>query len=134
MEAGIPARLTAQEGRKFGLTVGVAFLVLAAISLLRHHTLTPKILGGLGGALVLAGLVIPTLLGPVQRGWMAFAHLLSKFTTPIFMGLVYFLVVTPIALFTRAIGRQPMKHPEQDGGGFWMPPPSGGRSDMQRQF
>jgi hypothetical protein len=133
LEAGIPARLTSQEGRKFGFTVGAAFVVLAAISLWRGHTVTPKVLGGLGGALLLAGAVIPTLLGPVQRGWMSFAHLLSKFTTPIFMGVVYFLVVTPIALFTRAIGRQPMKHREKDGG-FWIPAPSGGRSDMERQF
>lgn len=134
MEAGIPARLTsAQQGRKFGFTVGIAFLVLAGIALLRHHTLSPKILGGLGGALLLGGAFVPTLMGPVERAWMGFAHLLSKFTTPIFMSLVYFLVVTPIALFTRAIGRQPMKHPEKDGG-FWIATPSGGRSDMERQF
>ena len=133
MEAGIPARLTAAQGRKFGFTVGAAFLVFAGIALWRHHTLSPKVLGGLGGALVLAAAIAPTMLGPVERAWMGLAHLLSKVTTPIFMGIVYFLVVTPIALFTRAIGRQPMKHAEKDGS-FWIPVPSGGRSDMERQF
>ena len=133
MEAGIPARLTARQGRRFGFTVGLAFAVLAGISFWRGHTITPKVLGGLGGALLLGGALVPTLLGPVERGWMRFAHLLSKVTTPLFMGIVYFLVVTPIALFTRAIGRQPMKHKETDGG-FWIAPPSGGRSDMERQF
>ena len=133
MEAGIPARLTAQQGRRFGFTVGLAFMVLAGISFWRGHTITPKVLGGLGGALLLGGALVPTLLGPVERGWMRFAHLLSKVTTPLFMGIVYFLVVTPIALFTRAIGRQPMVHKEKDGG-FWIAPPSGGRSDMERQF
>jgi len=133
LEAGIPARLTAQQGRRFGFTVGLAFMVLAGISFWRGHTITPKVLGGLGGALLLGGALVPTLLGPVERGWMRFAHLLSKVTTPLFMGIVYFLVVTPIALFTRAIGRQPMVHKEKDGG-FWIAPPSGGRSDMERQF
>jgi len=133
LEAGIPARLTAQQGRKFGFTVGAAFVVLAGISFWRGHTITPKVLGVLGGALLLGGALVPTMLGPVERGWMRLAHLISKVTTPIFMGVVYFLVVTPIALFTRAIGRQPMKHKEQNGS-LWMPTPSGGRSDMERQF
>lgn len=133
MEAGIPARLTAQEGRKFGFTVGAAFAVFAAIAFWRGHTVSWKAFAALGGALLFAGASIPTLLGPVQRGWMAFAHILSKVTTPIFMSIVYFLVITPIALFTRAIGRQPMRHAEKDGG-FWIPTQSGGRSDMERQF
>jgi hypothetical protein len=133
LEAGIPARLTSQEGRKFGFTVGLAFAAFAGIAYWRGHTVSWKVFGAVGGALLLAGGVIPTLLGPVQRGWMGFAHLLSKVTTPIVMGIVYFLVVTPIALLMRGIGRQPMKHAEQDGG-FWIPAPSGGRSDMERQF
>ena len=113
--------------------VGAAFGVLAAIAMWRGNTVSWKVLSALGGTLMLAGILIPTRLGPVLRGWMAFAHLLSKVTTPIFMGIVYFLVVTPIALFTRAIGRRPLKHAERDGG-FWTPSPSGGSSDMERQF
>lgn len=133
MEAGIPARLTAQQGRKFGFTVGIAFAVFAAIAYWRGHPLSWKVFAALGGTLLAAGAIIPTLLGPVERAWMGLAHLISKVTTPIFMGAVYFLVVTPIALFTRAIGRQPMKHAEVNGG-FWIATPSGGRSDMERQF
>jgi hypothetical protein len=113
--------------------VGAAFGVLAAIAWWRGNTMSWKVLSALGGTLMLAGTLIPTRLGPVLRGWMAFAHLLSRVTTPIFMGIVYFLVVTPIALFTRVIGRRPLQHAGKDGG-FWIPSPSGGRSDMERQF
>jgi hypothetical protein len=130
---GIPARLTAREGRRFGFIVGAAFTVLAGIAWWRGHTVSWKVLGALGGMLLLAGAVIPGRLGPVQRGWMAFARLLSKVTTPIFMGIVFFLVITPIALIMRAFGRRPMKHEEKDGS-FWVQSPSGGRSDMERQF
>ena len=133
MAEGIPARLTAREGRRFGFTVGVAFAVLAGIAWWRGHTVSWKVLGALGGALLLAGAIIPSRLGPVLRGWMAFAHRLSKVTTPIFMGIVFFLVITPIALIMRAFGRRPMKHEEKDGS-FWIQSPSGGRSDMERQF
>ena len=71
MAAGIPARLTAAQGRRFGLTVGGAFLVFAAIAWYRGHPTSTMVLGTLGGGLSLAGLVIPTLLGPVERAWIS---------------------------------------------------------------
>jgi hypothetical protein len=92
-------------------------------------------LGGLGGILIIAGLLVPTILGPVNRAWMGLAHLLSKVTTPIFMGVVYFLVITPISLVMRLAGKNPLMHPEH-GGGFWFergsekPEPN----RMERQF
>ena len=98
MAAGVPARLTAAEGRKFGLTVGIAFGVLGGILLWRGKETLSTVLLALGGVLVLAGLVVPTLLGPVERAWMGLAHLISKVTTPIFMGIVYFVVMTPIGI------------------------------------
>ncbi len=89
----------------------------------------------MGGSLALAGLIIPAHLAPVQRGWMGFAHALSKVTTPIFMGIVYFLVVTPIALIMRPFARNPLTHGESEAG-FWVPRSSedAQRSDMKRQF
>lgn len=128
----IPARLTAAQGRKFGLTVGIAFLVLAGISYWRGHIYPPRVLGGLGVVLTLAGLVVPTMLGPVERGWMRFAHLLSKITTPIFMGIVYFLVITPIALAMRGFGKNPIAAPKGATTRWIVREHS--RSDLERQF
>lgn len=142
MEDRVPARLTftASEGRKFAFPVGIAFAVLGGILLWRRPGGlfgTPVALWmvffGFAVALFIGGTVAPQSLGPVYRGWMGFAHLLSKITTPIFMGVVYFLVITPIGLFMRLIGRQPMHH-KVVGGSLWMDPPSGGRSDMEHQF
>ena len=104
MAAGIPARLTAAEGRKFGLTVGLAFAVLGGVVLWRGRQSIATVLLALGATLVLAGLVVPTRLGPVERAWMRLAHLISKVTTPIFMGIVYFLVMTPMGLVRRRMG------------------------------
>ena len=129
----IPARLTKKEGRRFGLTVGVAFLVLAGISRWRGHDLAPLLLGGVGGTLVLAGLAIPTLLGPVFRGWMALGLLISKVTTPIFMGLLYFVAITPMGLAMRAFGRHPLKVAEKNGS-FWVKHDSPPTQSMTRQF
>lgn len=132
MEAGVPARLTPAEGRKFGLTVGAAFAVLAGITWWRDNTLAMQIFGGLAGALMLAGLAIPGYLGPVFRTWMKLAHLISKVTTPIFLGLVYFVAIMPIGLIMRALGRNPMRHtPEK--GSLWQSR-STARGTMSNQF
>jgi len=132
---GIPARLTPKEGRKFGLTVGIAFLALAGISLWRGHDRVPLFLGGLGLLLTLAGLAMPGRLGPVFRAWMGFAHALSKITTPIFMGLVYFVVLTPTALLMRLFGRRPLTA-KPNGEGFWAAhdPRSNDAGSLTRQF
>ncbi len=125
-------RYTASEGRKFGVTVGLAFAVLAAISWWRGHHYPVYVLGAIAGALMLGGLLIPRQLGPVERGWMRLAVLISKVTTPLFMGLVYFLVLLPVGLVMRAFGRNAMKHrPVNDS--YWAPR-SEARGTMLNQF
>lgn len=128
------ARLTAAEGRKFGLTVGAAFLVLAAISLWRGHRIPMIVLGALGVVLVLAALIIPRQLGPVERAWMGLAEAISKVTTPIFMGAVYFLVLTPAGVVLRLVGHRALQH-QPVNGSYWQQRPAGQRTgDITRQF
>ena len=129
----VSARLTAREGRKFAFTVGIAFAVLGALSAWRGHHLPPRILWALGGLLILAGVVVPTRLTRVHTWWMALAHAISRVTAPIAVGGVYFIVLSPIGGLMRLFGRNPLRHQERDGG-FWMPAPSGGRSNLENQF
>ncbi len=135
LEARIPARLGRAELRRFGLTLGAAFLVLGGIAWWRDHLPVAIALGSLGGTLALAGVIVPAWLSPVERGWMAFAHAISKVTTPIFMGIVYFGVITPIGLISRKLGKDPLA-PHDSGGGFWVSRDieAGQRGDMKRQF
>ena len=134
MEARVPARLTPAEGRHFGLVVGGAFLVLAAVSAWRGHVIPPRILGAIGGLLVLGGLLVPAAMGPVRAGWMALAHAISRVTTPLFMGMVYYVVVTPMGFVRRRLGGNPMRNKE-NGGSYWVAHPAPPNpQDMQRQF
>lgn len=134
MATGLPARLTSAQGRRFGLTVGAAFLLFAGISWWRGHPTSTTVLGALGGGLVLAGLVIPTYLGPVERAWMKLAHVISKVTTPIVMGVMYLVVLTPVGLLRRALGGNPMVHRQHETG-YWKTRPEGQRSgNLTRQF
>ena len=134
MAAGVPARLTAAQGRRFGLTVGAAFLVFAGIAWWRGHPTTTAALATLGGLLVAGGLVIPTYLGPVERAWMKLAHLISKVTTPIVMGVMYLVVLTPVGVLRRTFGGNPMVH-EPQATSYWKSRPEGKRAgSLTRQF
>jgi Saxitoxin biosynthesis operon protein SxtJ len=134
MARGVSARLTPAEGRKFGLVVGGAFLLLGALLFWRSRETAGSIVGLLGVVLILAGLVLPTRLGPVYRGWMAFALAISKVTTPILMSVIYFLVLTPTGLLARAFGHRPLAR-SRDAASYWQSRPAGARrGDMDHQF
>jgi hypothetical protein len=130
----IPARLTAAEGRKFGATVGLAFVALAAVLWWRDHLLASRIAGGLGGALLVAALLVPSRLGVVQRGWMAFGLALSKITSPIFMSIVYIIVLTPIGILRRTIGRNPLVPVAGPDGSVWVERQPNLPKQMERLF
>jgi hypothetical protein len=132
LAARVPARLSPAEGRRFGVTVGLAFLVFAALAWWRDHRVVASVLGAVGGLLVLAAAVIPGQLGPVQRGWMGLAHAISRVTTPVFMGILYFAVLTPFGIVRRTFGRSPL-HRSRTATTFWIARPSR-RSDLTRQF
>jgi hypothetical protein len=123
-------------GRRFGLTIGTAFLLLTSALLWRDRDFAALITGGLGMFLVAAGLALPTMLGPVERAWMAMAHAISRVTTPIILGIVYFLVITPIGLVMRGLGKNPLAHEESEPGSYWISTAEGAskRGGMTRQF
>ena len=139
MAKGISTRLTSAQdaramGRKFGLTVGTAFIVLSGIVYWSGNPTVATVLAAIGGLLVLGALMVPAQLLPVERAWMALAHVMSKVTTPIVMGILYFVVFTPVGLVRRALGKNALVH-ANTGGGYWSERPAGQRgSDLDRQF
>jgi hypothetical protein len=128
------SQFTASDGRRFAFPVGTAFFVLSAVLWWRERPTPMSVMIALGGALYVAGALVPARLGPLYRSWMRLAHLISKVTTPIFMGVVYFLVLTPTGVVMRLFGRRPMKHQPTPEGGFWHRVPEEHRGDLTRQF
>jgi len=126
--------LSTAEGRKFGVTVGAAFLVITGILWWRDHPTAMLVTGSLGGALVLAGLLIPRHLGPVERAWMGLALVISKVTTPVFMAVLYFLVLLPTGAIMRLVGKRPLVHPAGEHGYWVLRDREGTTSTMDRQF
>jgi hypothetical protein len=128
----VSARLSRKQGQKFAFTLGIALLAFAAIAWLRGHAVTAIGLSGIGAVLIAAGALVPTHLGPVERTWMQLGHALSRVSTPIVMGVVYFAVITPIGLIMRAVGKNPLPgHRSADT--TWVSRERR-QSDLERQF
>jgi hypothetical protein len=137
MAEGISTGLTrapAAQGRRFGFTVGPAFFLLAAIALWRGKTTASTVFGVLGTLLVIGAAAMPAHLVPVERAWMKMAFAISKVTTPIFMGVVWFFVVTPTGVIRRALGKNQIAR-QPNAATYWVERPVGKRQgNLERQF
>ncbi|HUL01642.1 MAG TPA: SxtJ family membrane protein [Gemmatimonadales bacterium] len=127
------ARLTPNAGRRFGLTVGGALIVLAVLFWWRGRGTAAVVLLAIGCTLVVAGALAPARLGPVYTIWMGIGKAISKVTTPIILGILYFLIVTPLGIVMRLVGRDPLRRALRDDS-YWTSVPSGGRSNLDNQF
>jgi hypothetical protein len=77
------------------------------------------------------------LLGPLNRAWRRLALLLSKIMTPLVMGLLFFVVLTPIGIVMRLAGNDPLRlRFERDRPSYWLdrPAPTERQYSMTRQF
>ncbi|HKY60115.1 MAG TPA: SxtJ family membrane protein [Gemmatimonadota bacterium] len=133
MEKAAAARLTAAEGRRFAFTLAPAFVAIAGLAWWRQEPRIAIALVTIGAVLAVAGVTIPRHLGPVQRGWMGMARAISKVTTPILLGIVYYGVITPMGLVRRTVGRTPLRR-SMDAPTWWVSRRDTPRSDLDRQF
>lgn len=128
---------TAARGRRFAFTIAAAFAVIALITGWRDRETIASVTGGIAALILGAGVIAPSRLEPVENGWMKLAHGLSRITTPIFMGIVYFVVLTPAGLIRRTFGSNPLVHRDENGS-YWEARPSREREAqrlrMERQF
>jgi Saxitoxin biosynthesis operon protein SxtJ len=123
---------SASDGRRFAFPVGVAFLLLSGVLLWREKDTAFPIIAGIGAVLLVAGAIAPARLGPLYRAWMRMALVISRVTTPIFLGVVYFAVLTPTGLLMRLFGKRPTVHALEEQS-YWRRTAST-RSDLNRQF
>ena len=90
--------------RQFGLLAGAILAAAAAWPVLRGGKLR---LGLLAVGFLLAGiaLVWPRLLKPVNRLWQRLGIALGRVTNPLVAGLLFLVVITPLGLLLRRMGR-----------------------------
>jgi len=65
----------------------------------------------------LLALIHPSWLRGIYRGWMRFGLLASRVMTPLLLGIVFFVMISPMAMVRRLMGKDPMQRaldPDQD--------------------
>lgn len=93
--------------RGFGFVFAVASLVVAAILWWIDSAYWPWAIGASAAFLALA-LVFPKALAPLNKVWTLFGLLLHRIVSPLVMGFMFFVVVTPIGLLLGRLGKRPL--------------------------
>ena len=82
---------------------------------------------------LILGLINSRILTPLNFLWFKFGILLGKIISPIVMGLVFFLVVTPTGLIMRALKKDLLNLKKKDSKSYWINR-NNSKSDMKNQF
>ena len=131
-----PEEIQGSSNRSFGLVFAGFFAIVG---------LFPLVAGGpirywallTGAVFLLLGLALPSVLGPLCRLWMKFGQLLHRIVSPIVLGIMFFLVVTPIGLLMRLAGKDPLRLKfDREAGSYWIArePPGPAPESLRDQF
>ncbi|MFN0085081.1 MAG: SxtJ family membrane protein [Blastocatellia bacterium] len=117
-----PSKSSFREEREFGLLVGAVLIGLGSWWTYRNHWRTAATAFlAIGAVLVLFGLLFPKALALPNRAWMGLAGLMAMVTTPILLGLIFFLVIMPIGVIKRATGWDPLRRRAPSSPSYWTP-------------
>jgi hypothetical protein len=95
--------------REFGLTTGAAIVIIFGLFfpwiLELNWPVWPWVVAA---PLWLLALVRPLWLRWIYRAWMRFGLLASRVMTPLVLGIVFFVMISPMAMVRRLMGKDPM--------------------------
>jgi len=114
-----------------GVFTAIALLPLVHGGAVRLWALVPAAI------FLLVALVAPSILGPLNRLWLKFGLLLHKILSPVVLGIMFFLVITPIGMFLRARGKDPLRlKPNRQSKTYWIErvPPGPTPESIKDQF
>jgi ABC-type glycerol-3-phosphate transport system permease component len=123
------------QNRKFGYTVAIALLVIAAYHIFIKHQQGWWVLFAVAIVLLLFALVLPVLLSPLRLVWDKIGHVLGIINTYILLTLFYFLILTPLGLMMRIMQKDILKLKLRgDQTTYWEDTPLNVNSNMKDQF
>ncbi|MDC3233629.1 SxtJ family membrane protein [Candidatus Pelagibacter sp.] len=120
------------SNRSFGIVFFIVFLIISLYPLLHGENIRVWSLI-ISIIFLVLGLLNSKLLNPLNKIWFKFGLLLGKIISPIVMGIIFFLVVTPIALFMRLLKKDLLNLKFNKKNTYWIEK-SGPKSKMKNQF
>ena len=115
---------TFRAEREFGLIVGLVFGLLGWWWVYRAKFLPlAYLLRILAWTLIILGLVAPRFLQTPRKIWMKLAEGMAYVSSRVILGLIFFLVLTPIGVVKRAMGWDPLHRRAGSRESFWLPYP-----------
>lgn len=124
------------SNRSFGITFAVVFALIGLFPLLHGGGIR---IWALACCAIFAGLALfwPALLAPLNRVWFRFGMLLHKIVNPIVLGLMFFIIITPLALIIRLFGGKLMSlQSDKSLPSYWIrrSPPGPEAQSIRNQF
>ena len=118
--------------KNFGIVFSIVFLIIALFPLINDGNL--RIWSLIVSTIFLfLGLIDSKILTPLNKIWFKFGLILGKIVSPIIMGVIFFLVVTPTALIMRLVGKDLLNLKFNKHKSYWIEK-TGPKSNMKNQF
>ena len=120
------------SNRSFGIVFFVVFLIIALYPLIYSGEL--RIWSVIISFIFLTlGLLNSKILNPLNKLWFKFGIFLGKIISPLIMVIIFFLVVTPIGLVMRMLGKDVLNLKFNKNKSYWIEK-NGPKSKMKNQF
>mgnify|MGYP001464439047 FL=1 len=120
------------SNRSFGIVFFIVFLLIALYPLI--HSEEIKFWSIIISLIFLVlGLLNSKILAPLNKLWFKFGIFLGKIISPLIMGIIFFLVVTPIGILMRLLGKDLLNLKHNKNKSYWIDK-TGPKSKMRNQF
>ena len=120
------------SNRSFGIVFFIVFLLIALYPLI--HSEEIKFWSIIISLIFLVlGLLNSKILAPLNKLWFKFGIFLGKIISPLIMGIIFFLVVTPIGILMRLLGKDLLNLKHNKNKSYWIDK-TGPKSKMKNQF
>ena len=120
------------SNRNFGITFFIFFLILSLYPLIQDKNINYVLLF-ISIIFLFLSFLKPKVLKPLNKIWFKFGIFLGKFVSPIVMGLIFFLVITPTGLIMKAIGKNLLNLKKENKKTYWINKDNSNNS-MKNQF
>ncbi|MDC0213243.1 SxtJ family membrane protein [Gammaproteobacteria bacterium] len=107
------------SNKKFGYFFSTVFLLVAGYFYYSSSNGFAKLFLILSIAIMITAFIKPEILFPLNRAWMSFGLLLGRIVSPIVLGLIFFAMLTPVALISRMSGRDELKLKRMELRTYW---------------